>query len=176
MKSLARPAVALADDASSPDIASSPLLERHPLAARPQDSVATVLSAILAERVFGVVVLDDRSGYLGMCTLRSLADLALLVSADSARPAPRLDYHREGVGAMAARLAGKGDIPVARQLDAAVPVLRGAQSVPQALATLIRRPPIAAVVAPDGAVLGLLTLESAMRALHARSGFAARPA
>lgn len=174
MKSLARSATAFAGDAALPDIASSPLLERRPLAVRPQDSVARALSSILSSNAFAAVVLDARGGYLGLCTLRSLADLALLVSARSARPAPRLDYHREGIEAMALRLASKGDVAVVDQLDEAVPVLQGSQSVPEALATLIRQPPVAAVLdGPGGTLLGLLTLERAMRALHARSGFAA---
>ena len=174
MRSLARPAAAFADDTTAADIASSPLLERRPLAARPQDSVARALSSLLSCNAFGAVVLDAQGAYLGMCTLRSLADLALLVSARGARLAPQLDYHREGVDAIAARLAANGDGLVADRLDDAVPILRGSQSLPQALATLIRQPPVAAVVDEAGrAMLGVITLERAMRTLHARSGFAA---
>jgi hypothetical protein len=110
-----------------------------------------------------------------MCTFRSLADLALLVSAESTPHGPAFDYHHEDTGALAARFAAKADTPVVRVLDHAVPVVRGMQSLPQALALLIRRAPILAVLdAHDESLLGVVTLERALRLLHGQSGIAAR--
>jgi CBS domain-containing protein len=162
-----------AQESVAANVASSPLLDRKPLTVRATDSIAGTLSGILGCNAWCAVVLDDKGGYLGLCTLRSLADLALLVSAEGTRMPSTLDYHREGVSALAARLAAKGDMPVAEAIDPAVPVLRGSQSVSHALATLVRLPPVAIVI-DDKTPLGVLTLDRALRTLQLRGGFADR--
>jgi hypothetical protein len=177
METVAHSTSALAEESLSASIAASPFLDRRPLTVHAKDSIAGTLSGLLGCNAWGAVVLDDKESFLGLCTLRSLADLALLVSAEGTRLSPTLDYHREDVPALAARLATKGNMQVGEAIDPAVPVLRGSQSVPQALATLIRLPPIAVVIDADKAPLGILTLDRALRTLHQRSGLAAhRPA
>jgi hypothetical protein len=178
MNILAQSAPALAHGAAASDVASSPLLDRRPLTLRAEDDAAHAVSALLVNNGWGAAVLDTDSRYLGMCTLRSLADLALLVSVDSTPHAPAFDYHHEDIGALAARFAAKVDTPVTRALDRGVPMVRGTQSLPQVLALLIRRAPILAVLDErDESLLGVVTLERALRLLHVRSGIAAhRPA
>jgi len=172
MKTLVHSTAMPAYEQAAATVAESPLLDPRPLVVRVQDSVAGVLSAMLGCNAWSALVLDDKGGYIGLCTLRSLADLALAVSAEGTRLPPALDYHREDVSDLAARLATKAGGPIGAAIDPAVPVLRGAQSVPQALATLIRLPPVA-VVMDEGAPLGVITLDRALRMLHQRSGIAA---
>lgn len=175
MDILAQSASALAQDAVAAGIASSPLLDRRPLVLRANDTAARAVSTLLARNAWGAAVLDDSNRYLGLCTLRSLGDLALLVSADSSPYLPALDYHREDLGAMAERFAIKAEAPVSSLLDRAVPVVSGAQSLPQALALLVRRPPILAVLDEhDRSLLGIVTLDRGLRLLHGRSGIAAQ--
>ena len=173
MKTLAHSIPVPAQDSVAASVAESPFLDRQPFTVRATDSVAGTLSGMMACNAWGAVVFDDKGGYLGLCTLRSIADLALLVSSEGSQLPPSLNYHREDVSALAARLAAKGDMPVGEAIDPAVPVLRGSQSVPQALATLIRLPPVAVVI-DDKAPLGVITLDRALRTLHLHSGFAAR--
>ena len=174
MDILAQSAPVAAQGAVAGAIATSPLLDRRPLTLRAEDGAAHALSTLLARNAWGAAMLDREGRYLGMCTLRSLADLALLVSADSSPHGPAFDYHREDIDAIAARFAAKADLPVAGLLDRSVPVVSGTQSLPQALALLIRRPPILAVVDQhDNELLGVVTLERGLRALHGRSGIAA---
>jgi hypothetical protein len=175
MDILARSTAALAQETAAHDIAASPLLDRRPLILRADDDAARALSTLLARNAWGAAVLDKTNRYLGLCTLRSLGDLALLVSADSTPYLPSLDYHREDVGAMVSRLASRADTPVSSLLDRTVPVVYGTQSAPQALSVLIRRPPILAVLDEhDRSLLGVVTLDRGLRLLHSRSGIAAQ--
>lgn len=161
-------------DDTSICVGSSSILDREPVCVEAGDGAARVLDRLLEKGSWGAAVLDDHGRYLGACTLRRIADLALLVSAESSRFIQSFAYHREGADGLAARLGSKTDIPAAQLLDPTVPVLRGSQSLPQALVLLVRQAPMAAVLDDlDGRLLGVVTLESALQALHARSGLAA---
>jgi CBS domain-containing protein len=159
-----------------PCVGDSPLLNRRPVCVRADDKVGQVLATLLDSRMWGAPVIDEHRRYVGTCTLRRIADLCLLVSAETSRLIQSFDYHREDAEGLAARLGSKASMPAAHVLDPEIPTMRASQSLPQALVLLIRRAPFVVVLdEPDGRLAGVITLEQALRAIQARSGAAFSP-
>jgi CBS domain-containing protein len=153
-------------------VGSSPILNRRPVCVHADDPAGQVLATLLDNGVWGAPVLDERGRYVGACSLRRIADLCLLVSAETSRFIQSLDYHRESADELAAQLGSKVGMPVAHLLDPEVPTMRSSQSLPQALVLLIRRAPLVVVLDDlDDRLAGVIALDEALRAIQARSGF-----
>ncbi len=170
----------LAESASRDDVpasvGASPILNCRPVCVRADDRAGQVLATLLDKRLWGAPVLDERGRYVGACSLRRIADLCLLVSAETSRFIQSLDYHREGVDELAAQLGSKAHMPAAHLLDPEIPTMRGSQSLPQALVLLIRRAPFVVVLdESDDRLAGVITLDQALRVVQARSGAALSP-
>ena len=88
-------------------IGASALVDRAPLQFAERDPADHALASLLAVGAWGAPVLDRRGRYLGACTLRRFADLALPVSAADADAVQSLNFLREGANQACYTLGGR---------------------------------------------------------------------
>lgn len=156
-----------ADGTLLPSIGASPLVERRPLCVRADDRLGDVLARLLDSRSDGAPVLDPGGRYVGACTLRRIAELCLVIAPDTGRWPQSFAFLREDVEDIRDRLNAHEGMRAADSLDAKVPVIKASDSLPHALALLSHDGPFLSVLDDcSGGLIGVVTLNSALSALH----------
>ncbi|MGQ0676499.1 MAG: CBS domain-containing protein, partial [Rhodospirillales bacterium] len=120
----------------------------------------------LRESYWGVPVADGGGKYLGMVTLRRLADCGLGGSAAALTTVPTLRFMRNGIASARSHFQEIAHRGASEFLDPDVQALDEPVSVPQALMLAFRGQLAAPIVRrQDGRLIGVLRLDDLLRAI-----------
>lgn len=148
-----------ADDAGA-------LIDRAPVSARPDDRLGPVAWHMLREGLWGVPIVDADNVYVGMVTLRGLADCCLGAAGGAMLSVPTLRFMRNGLISAREQFKRKADRPVAEFMDTEIRALDEPVSVPEAMMLAYRGQLIAPVVRErDKRLMGVLRLDDLLRAV-----------
>jgi CBS domain-containing protein len=152
--------------AAGQDAGADEVIDRVPATLRRDATLREAAEALIQRNAWGIPVLEDGGDYLGVCSVRSVAERCLPVRPDSLAPGAGLGYLRHDLEELRERLSREAGRPVADLLDLGVPAVRQSTSLPQLLLVLGRRAPLVPILADDGRrLVGVATWERAMRAL-----------
>ena len=142
------------------------LIDRAPVTARPDDRLGPVAEHMLRNGLWGVPIVDAGSVYVGMFTLRGLADSCLGSSGAAMLSVPTLRFMRNGLISARERFQEKADHPIAEFLDPEVRALDEPVSIPEAVMLAYRGQTVAPVVRErDRRLIGVLRLDDLLRAI-----------
>ncbi|MBI3710784.1 MAG: CBS domain-containing protein [Proteobacteria bacterium] len=162
---------AVADQAAAVghSISDYSIIERAPVVLTRDRSAADAAARMLDSGQWGIPVVDEDRRYLGMCTVRSLLDRALILSAETLAAMPRVTFLRDDFARIRKRLGALDAQSALSFLDDEVPTLSSTASLTEGLLALCAGNPVLPVIDAGGdRFVGLVTWERVVRSmLHA---------
>lgn len=113
------------------DPAVAALIERNPPTILDSEPLSAALDQLLGGATTGVPVVDAAGRYQGMCTLRSVSSLGLLLNGETAALIPSLAFLRDDMDRIQQRMESSLATPAVQASDPFVPTLLPSATLPE---------------------------------------------
>ena len=118
------------------------------------NTLREAIEAMERTRQPGIPVLDSDGHYVGMCTVRAIADMCLPVAGVLMATMPSASFMADGASSARRRIEGRLDESVASFVDPSAPTLADGAAISSALFALFERHAVLPVVSHDGLLIG----------------------
>ena len=146
------------------DPAVSSLIERSPTTVLDTEPLSAAVDRLLGGASTGVPVVDAGGHYRGMCTLRSVSSLGLLLNGETAALMPSLAFLRDDMERIRQRLEPSLLTPAVQASDPFVPALLPSTTLPEIFFQFYRGHPLLPIVDGESRrFIGVISCEQALR-------------